>query len=162
MRANDDSWSHCMMACDVSAPGFSYQQGSRARRNQLRVRTSQRWKWVLPPTTTYQKGHMTDSGDMYHWGRIWTPPVAGEKWGRVEEDAFREVPCGFSRHLLSPLSYPTPTLYAPIVPLPAGHWRGRLAHCRAQPANGRHAVALRDWSGSGLGGAHPSIHPQGG
>ncbi len=32
--------------------------------------------------------------------------------------------------------YPTPTCYAPIVPLPAGHWYGRLACCLAQPANG--------------------------
>lgn len=36
---------------------------------------------------------------------------------------------------------PPPSIAAHCPPsLPAGHWRGRLAHCRAQPANGRHAI----------------------
>lgn len=59
MMIHDPTITPHMMACDMSAHGFSYQQGSRARRNQLRVRTSQRWKWVpphnpLPKKVTWQ------------------------------------------------------------------------------------------------------------
>lgn len=67
---------------------------------------------------------------MYDWGWIWTPPVARQKLG---EDAIREVPCGFKRHLLSPLSQP-PHLSSRLLVRQPG----------SLPANGKHAAAQRD------------------
>lgn len=70
--------------------------------------------------------------------------------------------CCPHHHSPNPICTPTPTLRTLFVPLPAGRWRGRLGHCCTQLANGSHAVALRDWSGSFLRGAHPSTpHPRG-
>lgn len=74
-------------------------------------------------------------------------------WGRVEDD-FREVPCGFSRHLLpltNPLHNPSrsPMWQTGSLPGPDDKWMA-----------GMHGP--EGATGSGLGGAHPSTPPQGG
>lgn len=120
----------------------------------------------VKPSAT-KKSHMTDSGDMYQWGWIWTPPVAVREG--VGTGCFQGGPLWLQQASVvptttppNPICTPTPTLRTLFVPLPAGRWRGRLGHCCTQPANGSHAVALRDWSGSFLRGAHPSTpHPRG-
>lgn len=112
-----------------------------------------------------KKSHMTDSGDMYQWGWIWTPPVAVREG--VGTGCFQGGPLWLQQASVIPTTTPpnpicTPTLRTLFVPLPAGRWRGRLGHCCTQPANGSHAVAPWDWSGSFLRGAHPSTpHPRG-
>lgn len=64
-----------------------------------------------PSTSPQQRGPMTDSGDMCHWGESGHHQLQERTWGRVE-DAFREVPCGFSRHLL-PLTNPLHHILTP-------------------------------------------------
>lgn len=100
---------------------------------------------------------MTGSGDMSTTSCRRAVGEGGGGW-------FQGGPLWLQQASVVPAVIPHPHPPCPHcpLPLPAGHWRGRLAHCRAQPANGRHAAALRDWLGSCLEGAHPSVHPQGG
>lgn len=79
--------------------------------------------------------------------------------GIEDEDSFREVPCGFRRHLLPPLQ-PHPVLSHCSLASRLLSWQtGSLpgSASKWQPHSSPEGP-----SGSGLRGAHPTIPPQGG
>lgn len=138
----------------MSAPGFYIRKHTQPieslHKSEVKVSGTPQ-----PPT---KKGHMTDSGDMYHWGWIWTPPVAREKWGRVWGGCFQGGPLWLQQASAAPtvIPYPHHLCPPPLSPLPPS--RSLAWQTGSLPGSASKWQACHPW-GTGRGLASGELIP---